>query len=492
MNESAEVGPPYRMWGGRFADEPDPRIAPLLTSLPVDRHLLRWDLLGSLAHLTALTEAGVIPQDAAAALARALRQMLVEEEAGRLTPDGDYEDIHSFIEATLVSRLGAAAGWLHTGRSRNDQVVTAFRLDLKDRIRRLVTGVTTLQETLLARAAEVASVPVPSYTHLQRAQPVLLAHHWLAYFWMLSRDVGRLRDAFRRVDCSPLGSGAITGTGFRVDRLRQASLLGFARVSENSVDATGDRDFVFEAVAAVTGLLIHLSRWAEELILWTTQEFGFLGLPDAIMTGSSLMPQKRNPDIIERVRAQAGVGLGALVGLGAVLKAVPLAYNRDLQEDKAAAMTAFQVAEMAVAAMSVVVERMIVRRERMAAALRGGFLTATEVADYLVRRGIPFREAHHLAGQVVREAEAANCELWELPLEVYRRVSSRFDADVIMVVTAEGAISAKDVPGGTAPGRVAQAQEAARAAVAVQQAWLEQVTTDQKAAEGRLLESAPI
>lgn len=480
------------MWGGRFADEPDPRIAPLLTSLPVDRHLLRWDLLGSLAHLTALAEAGVIPQDAAVALARALRQMLLEEEAGRLNPDGAYEDIHSFIEATLASRLGAAAGWLHTGRSRNDQVVTAFRLDLKDRIRRLVTGVTTLQETLLARVAEVASVPVPSYTHLQRAQPVLLAHHWLAYFWMLSRDVGRLRDAFRRIDCSPLGSGAITGTGFRVDRLRQASLLGFARVSENSIDATGDRDFVFEAVAAVTGLLIHLSRWAEELILWTTQEFGFLGLPDAIMTGSSLMPQKRNPDIIERVRAQAGVGLGALVGLGAVLKAVPLGYNRDLQEDKAAAMTAFQVAEMAVAAMSVVVERMIVRRERMAAALRGGFLTATEVADYLVRRGIPFREAHHLAGQVVREAEAANCELWELPLEMYRRVSPRFDADVIKVVTAEGAISAKDVPGGTAPGRVAQAQEAARAAVAVQRAWLEQVTTDQKAAEARLLESAPV
>ncbi len=492
MSGSAESPDRYRMWGGRFADGPDPRATALLTSLPVDRHLLRWDLLGSLAHVVSLAEAGVIPRAAAADLTRALRDLLVQADAGTLDVVDGYEDIHSFVEATLASRLGTAtAGWLHTGRSRNDQVVTAFRLDLKDRIRRLVDGVTTLQETLLTRASGMASILVPGFTHMQRAQPVLLAHHWLAYFWMLSRDVGRLRDAFRRVDASPLGSGAIAGTGFPVDRARQAALLGFAQTTENSIDATADRDMAFETVAAVAGLLVHLSRWAEDLILWATQEFGFITLPDAIMTGSSLMPQKKNPDLLELVRAQAGVGLGPLVTLAVMLKGVPLGYNRDLQEDKAPVLAAFRAAGMAVGAMTLVAGRLIVQPERMAAALRGGFLTATEVADYLVRRGVPFREAHRLAGQVVLAAEAAGRELWELPLDTYQKVSPHFDSDVLRTVTPEGAVAAKDVPGGTAPGRVAQALEAARAAVVIQRAWLDQVGAEQQAAEARLLEAVP-
>src|SRR3990170_1352171 len=397
------------MWGGRFADEPDPRIAPLLTSLPVDRHLLRWDLLGSLAHLTALADAGIAPVVEASAIGRALREMLAAADAGTLVADGEFEDVHSFIEAALAARLGSAAGWLHAGRSRNDQVVTAFRLDLKHRIHRLVAAIAALQDVALGRIAETEGVVLPGYTHLQRAQPVLLAHVWLAYVWMLGRDAGRLRDAYRRVDVSPLGSGAIAGSSFPIDRAREASLLGFAQISENSIDATGDRDFVFETTAVVTGVLLHLSRWAEELILWATYEFGFINLPDAILTGSSLMPQKRNPDLLELTRAQAGVGLGALAGLGAVLKGVPPGYNRDLQEDKAAAMTAFGAAGMALQAMTLAVGRLIVNRERMVAALRGGFLTATEVADYLVRRGVPFREAHHLAGRAVRDAGAAGC-----------------------------------------------------------------------------------
>lgn len=479
------------MWGGRFADEPDPRIAPLLTSLPVDRHLLRWDLLGSLAHLTALAEAGIVPAAEASAIGRALRELLAAADAGTLVAGGEFEDVHSFIEAALAARLGAAAGWLHAGRSRNDQVVTAFRLDLKHRIHRLVAAIAALQEVVLGRLAEIEGVVLPGYTHLQRAQPVLLAHAWLAYVWMLGRDAGRLRDAYRRVDVSPLGSGAIAGSGFPIDRAREASLLGFAQISENSVDATGDRDFVFETTAAVTGVLLHLSRWAEELILWATVEFGFITLPDAILTGSSLMPQKRNPDLLELVRAQAGVGLGALAGLGAVLKGVPSGYNRDLQEDKTAAMTAFGAAEMALQAMTLAVGRLTVNRERMAAALRGGYITATEVADYLVRRGVPFREAHHLAGRAVRDAEAAGCELWELPLEAFRRLSPKFDADVLRAATPEGAVAAKDVPGGTAPARVAEAIEWARAAVVVQRAWLDQVESDRRGAEARLLESAP-
>jgi len=320
----------------------------------------------------------------------------------------------------------------------------------------------------------------------------LVAHLWLAYFWMLSRDAGRLRDAYRRLDVLPLGSGAIAGTGFPVDRARQAVLLGFAAVSENSVDATGDRDFAFEAVAAASGLLVHLSRWAEELVLWTTKEFDFASLPDTLMTGSSLMPQKKNPDLLELVRAQAGVALGSLVTLGTVMKGVPLGYNRDLQEDKAPSFAAFRAAKFALDAMSLVVAMIAIRPERMAAALRGGFLTATEVADYLVRRGIPFREAHGLAGKVVLAAEAAGCELWELPLDAYRRVSSQFDPDVIQAVTPEGAVAAKDVPGGTAPRRVGEAMGAARAECAVTRAWCDTADADHLASETRLLAAVPV
>jgi argininosuccinate lyase len=276
-----------------------------------------------------------------------------------------------------------------------------------------------------------------------------------------------------------------------VDRRRQAALLFFAGITENSVDATGDRDFAFEAAAAVTGLLIHLSRWAEELILWATQEYGFIELPDAIMTGSSLMPQKRNPDLLELVRAQAGVALGPLVTLASVLKGVPLGYNRDLQEDKAPTLAAFLSAETAVAAVTLVMSGLTVRRDRMAAALRGGFLTATEAADYLVRKGVPFREAHRLAGLVVRAAEAAGCELWDLPLETYRRISPQFNPDILQVMTPEGAIAAKDVPGGTAPHRVAQALDDARTSLQVQQSWVQQAAAAQRGAEVRLLERVP-
>lgn len=479
------------MWGGRFGEPPDPRVGPLLTSLPVDRHLLRWDLLASLAHLTSLAEAGVVPPPAAADLARALRQMVEEAEAGTLIPEDGFEDVHSFIEATLTARLGQAAGWLPTGRSRNDQVVTAMRLDLRDRITRLVEAVIALQEATLERARGAVDVLVPGYTHLQRAQPLVLAHHFLAYFWMLGRDVGRLRDAYLRLDASPLGSGAIAGTSYPVDRARQADLMGFAGISENSIDATGDRDFVFETVAAVTGLLVHLSRWAEELVLWATREFGFISLPDALATGSSLMPQKKNPDLLELVRAQAGVVLGPLVTLAVVQKGVVSGYSRDLQEDKASMITAFRSAGMAVAAMTLVVERMVIQAGRMREALRGGHLTATDVADYLVRRRVPFREAHRLAGQVVCAAEAAGCDLWELTLEGYRRIFLGFEDGVLDAVTPEGSVASKDVPGGTAPARVSQAMESARATLDVQRSWLTHVRAGQQAAIARLLSAAP-
>jgi argininosuccinate lyase len=490
MNGAADAAGGYRMWGGRFRAAPHPRALELLGSLPVDGWLLRWDLLGSLAHVISLAEAGVIPQAVRQALVRGLREMLVEADAGRLVPAGAYEDVHSFIEGTLAARLGEVAGWLHTGRSRNDQVVTAFRLALKHEVCQLLGALCGLLDALLRRAREVQDVIVPGYTHLQRAQPVLLAHAWLAYFWMLHRDAGRLRDAYRRLDVLPLGSGAIAGSGFPVDRARQAALLGFAEVSENSIDATGDRDFAFEVLAATAMLGLHLSRWAEDLVLWTAQEFGFVRLPQALMTGSSLMPQKQNPDLLEIARAQAGVALGALVTLGAVLKGLPAGYSRDLQEDKAATAAGMRAARTAVEALALVVGGLEVRRDRAAAALRGGFLTATEVADYLVRRGVPFREAHHLAGRVVLAAEERGCELWELPLAVYREISPRFEADVLEAVTVEGAVAAKAVAGGTAPHRVAAALEAAQAALVVERAWVEQAVSLQREAEGRLLAAA--
>lgn len=491
MSRPAEPDAPYLMWGGRFREPPDVRVGPLLTSLPVDRHLLRWDLLASLAHLISLAEARVVPGPAAADLGRALRHMLEETEAGTLVPGDGFEDVHSFIEATLTARLGQTAGWLPTGRSRNDQVVTAMRLDLKDRITRLVEAVIALQDCILVRARGAVDVLVPGYTHLQRAQPVVLAHHWLAYFWMLHRDIGRLLDARRRLNASPLGSGAIAGTGYRIDRVRQAELMGFEGISENSIDATGDRDFVFETLAAVASLLVHLSRWAEELVLWSTREFGFISLPDALATGSSLMPQKRNPDLLELVRAQAGVALGPLVTLAAVQKGLAFGYSRDLQEDKAPVLVAFRAAEMALAAMALVVGQMEIHPDRMREALRGGHLTATEVADYLVGRGIPFRDAHCLAGRAVCAAEAAGCELWELPLEDYRRIAPEFEEGVLDAVTPEGAVASKDVPGGSAVGRVAQAIESARLALEVQRSWLIEARAAQEAVVARLLEAAP-
>lgn len=479
----------YRMWGGRFKDLPDPRLGALLSAPPVSRHLLRWDILASIAHVLSLAEAAAIPLTEATKLACALRRMLAEADAGSLSPSTEHEDVHTFIEATLTSRIGSSAGWLQTGRSRNDQVVTAFRLLLKDRVRRLARNISSLQSTLLDRADEVWGVTLPGYTHLQRAQPVLLSHHWLAYFWMLLRDIDRFRDAYGRIDVCPLGSGAIAGTGFPVDRGRQSELLGFARPSENSIDATGNRDFAFEPVACVSCFLVGISRWAEELVLWATREFGFVELPDAITTGSSLMPQKRNPDLLELTRAQAGVGLGQLVALATVLKGVPPAYNLDLREDKTPTLAAFDAGDLAAGAMNLVVERLVVRRDRMGAALQGGFLTATEVADYLVRRGTPFREAHHLAGRVVLEAEGANQDLWEAPLEMFKQVSPLFEADVLEAVSIEGALAAKDVSGGTAPMRVAQSLAEAREALAARRRWIEQVDADHQAVETRLLTS---
>ncbi len=478
---------PYTLWGGRFREPLSPRAMELLTSLGVDRHLLRWDLMGSLAHVVSMAEADAIPIAAARELIQELRAMVREASEGAGAPESGYEDIHSYVNAELEARLGPVAGWLHTGRSRNDQVVTAFRLFLKESLCGLARRVAILQGALLDRADEAGGLVVPGYTHLQRAQPVLLAHLWLSYFWMLGRDLRRIRGALATVDVCPLGSGALAGTGFRVDRNRQARLLGFAGVTENSIDATGDRDFAFEAATAVCGLLLHLSRWAEELVLWSSHEFGFVSLPDGASTGSSLMPQKKNPDLLELVRAQAGVAIGQMVVLAAVLKGVPSGYNRDLQEDKAPVVAFVAAAKMALDSMILVAQRLTIESDRIREALRGGYMTATEVADYLVKSGVPFRDAHHLAGRVVLEAEAAGRELWELPIEAYRSVYQGFGEDVLDSVTVEGAVRAKDVTGGTAPGRVAEALRAARSSLSVHRSWIDSLEADSRVAQERLM-----
>lgn len=460
------------MWGGRFAEPLDPDLLVFTSSFDVDRRLVRWDALASIAHATALGEAGVLPRGDVEAIVAGLRGLLADLDAGTVAVEGGYEDVHTFLEGALYERIGAPAGRLHTARSRNDQVATAFRLFVKEQITALASEIRALMAALVERAAQSVEVILPGFTHLQHAQPVRLAHHLLAYVWMLGRDADRLMDAYRRADVLPLGSGAIAGVSFPVDRGRVAELLGFLRVSENSVDATGDRDFAVETVSAAALVAIHLSRWGEEIVLWATDEFGFVTLADRVATGSSLMPQKKNPDPAELIRGRAPRVIGDLVALLGMLKGLPAGYHRDLQEDKPATFDALETVRACTRAMRVLLEGVQFRPEKMEAAARRGWITATEVADYLVRKGVPFREAHALAARIVQRAAAKDVALWELSFEEYRAVSPTFDADIAQVVTVEAAVESKDVPGGTSR-RAVQAQlAAARDRIRALDEWL--------------------
>lgn len=459
------------MWGGRFTEPLDPQLLAFTSSFDVDRRLLRWDALASIAHATALGDAHVITAGDAEAVIAGLRAIVADLDEGRLAVAGEHEDVHSFLEATLYDRIGVAAGRLHTARSRNDQVATAFRLALKEEISALVGEIRALMATAVDRAAGTVDIILPGFTHLQHAQPVRLAHHLLAYVWMLDRDVGRLADAFGRADALPLGAGAIAGISFPVDRRRVAALLGFARITENSIDAVGDRDFAVEAVSSVALLCAHLSRWADELVLWSTEEFGFATLADRVATGSSLMPQKKNPDPAELIRGRAARVLGNLTTLLAMLKGLPAGYHRDLQEDKPPTFEAFDVARGCVRAMRSFLDGVQFVPQRMEAAAKRGWLTATEVADYLTRTGVAFRDAHALAGQVVQRAVARDVQLWELPLAEYREVSAAFGPDVMQAVTIEAAVESKDVPGGTARRQVVEQLTQGRERLTRIEAW---------------------
>jgi argininosuccinate lyase len=452
---------PDKPWAGRFGGATDQAVEAYTASIDVDRRLYRQDIAGSIAHAHMLAAQGIIPQDDADAIVRGLEEIRREIEEGCFPWRPELEDVHMNIEARLAEKIGEAAGRLHTARSRNDQVVTDLRLYVKEAIARTLAAQRRLQGSLLDLAEANRDVIVPGYTHLQRAQPLLLAHHLLAYFEMLDRDAARFADCLVRTDVLPLGSGALAGVPYPIDRAAVARELGFARVSENSVDAVSDRDFVVEFLAAAAVCMMHLSRLAEEIVLWSSAEFGFVALPDAFATGSSIMPQKKNPDVAELARGRTGRVYGNLLSVLTMLKGTPLAYNRDLQEDKRAF---FEAEDVLLSTLDVFARMLPALRfdgERTLAAASAGYALATDLADYLVRKGVPFREAHAAVGKLVRYAEERGKAFSELSLAEYRRFSDRFDADVLKL-DVRAALAARDVPGGTAPRRVRAALRRAR------------------------------
>lgn len=472
------------LWGGRFASGPDALFRVLNDSLPVDYRLAEADITGSIAWASALRRAGILTEYEHEQLVGALNGLLDEvrlDRAAPLKPLGDgvtAEDIHSWVEARLIATLGAPGKKLHTGRSRNDQVATDFRLWLRGAIDERRAEIRALRAELIGLAERELGDSVgrpgngptimPGFTHMQRAQPILFAHWCLAYEQMLARDAARLGDARTRVNVCPLGSGALAGTTFAVDRAALAQDLGFGGPSANSLDATADRDFVLETLGAAGITAVHLSRLAEDLILFATQEFAFVETADEVSSGSSLMPQKKNPDALELMRGKAGRILGAQAALATTLKGLPLAYNKDLQEDKELCFDALEQLSLCLRMCARVIETLQVKRERCRDAALGGYTNATELADYLVAKGVPFREAHEMVGKIVREALEAGRRLEELPLEVLRRHCGQIERDVFAALTLEAGLARRNILGGTGPQAVAAALAKARQELATE------------------------
>ncbi len=443
-----------KAWGGRFREATNRLVEAFTRSIAVDRRLYLQDIQGSIAHCQTLEKAGVLTRRETTTIIRGLQLVQHELARERFTFLPEDEDIHMAIERRLTEIVGPVGGKLHTGRSRNDQVALDVRLYLRDWLTTATGRLAEFQRVLVQLAKEHRDVPMPGYTHLQRAQPVLLAHHLLAYVEMFERDKARLRDAYTRVNVMPLGSGALAGSNYPVNREWTASLLRFPAVTHNSLDAVSDRDFMIEVVAALSVMMMHLSRLSEELILWSTQEFHFIDLPDAFCTGSSMMPQKKNPDVPELVRGKTGRVYGHLLGLLTTLKALPMSYNRDLQEDKPALFDALDTAESSLEVMTELMRRIVVDRDALTRALSGGGLLATELADYLVVKGVPFREAHSITGNIVRWTMDQGHELTELTLEDLKPFSPKFDATVLQRLSVQGAIERKSQLGGTASKQV--------------------------------------
>lgn len=454
------------LWGGRFRGTADPVFTEFNRSFSFDRRIFEADVRASLAHAEGLRGAGVLTDAEAAQIDNGLRTILKRAASdARYFDELPSEDIHSFIEARLVQLIGDTGRKLHTGRSRNDQVATALRLWLRAEIDRIIGNVRAAQSALLDIAEAHNAAVLPGYTHLQRAQPVLWAHWCLAYFEMLRRDHERLLEVRRRVNVLPLGSAALAGTSYAIDRAAVARSLGFEDISRNSLDAVSDRDFCVEFISAASLIMLHLSRLAEDIILYATTEFGFLELADAVATGSSLMPQKKNPDAMELVRGKAGRVFGNNMALLSIMKGLPLAYNKDMQEDKEAVFDTVDTVTASLEVSGTVLRNVRVREEATRAAAARGYMNATELADYMARKGMPFREAHDAVGRIVLRAIELGVELDDLSLEEMRAVSSLIEEDVYEALSLERTLASKSQPGGTAPERVAEALREARASL---------------------------
>ncbi len=453
------------MWGGRFAEGPSAIMREINASIPFDKALWRQDIRASKAHVTMLGAMGIVSDEDAVTIVKGLDAVAVEYEAHGVPEDWSLEDIHMTTESRLAELIGPVAGRLHTARSRNDQVATDFRLWVRDAMDDADAGLRALQGALVARAGEHANSIMPGFTHLQTAQPVTLGHHLMAYYEMIARDRSRFADARKRLNKSPLGAAALAGTGFPIDREMTAQALGFDGPTANSLDSVSDRDFALDYLMAASQCALHLSRLAEEFIIWASQPFGFVALPDSLSTGSSIMPQKKNPDAAELVRGHAGRISGCLVSLMMTMKGLPLAYSKDMQDDKPPVFEAAGLLALSIAAMTGMVAETRFRTDRMRAAAELGFATATDLADWLVRQAdIPFREAHHITGTVVKLAEQRGVPLDQLPLPDLKQIDNRIDERVFSALSVEASVAARKSHGGTAPDevrkRVADARQA--------------------------------
>ena len=445
-----------KAWGGRFSEPTDALVERFTTSLPIDYRLFEYDIQGSMAHCQTLEKAKVLSRAECQKLTHGLTRVRTELRKGRFPFVDSDEDIHMAVERRLTELIGPLGGKLHTGRSRNDQVTLDLRLYLRDQLAALQAHVEALQSAFVQQATQHINVVIPGYTHLQRAQPVLLAHHFLAYVEMLERDKARINDALGRVNVMPLGSGALAGTNYPIDRMLTAKLLGVPRLSQNSLDAVSDRDYVVEILSVLSLIMMHLSRLSEELILWSSQEFSFVELPDGFCTGSSMMPQKKNPDVPELIRGKTGRVYGQLVTLLTTLKGLPLSYNRDLQEDKAPLFDALQTVSDSLTIYAALIQQLRVRQDVVQQAVQSGYLLATELADYLVQQGVPFREAHGLVGRLVQTCIQNKQELVDLSLDDLQRISPRFTKQALTMLTVQGAIDRKAHIGGTSRKQVAR------------------------------------
>ena len=443
-----------KMWAGRFTKEVDERVNDFNSSISFDARMYRYDIEGSMAHATMLGECGIIEKHESEKIVQGLKGILADIDEGKLQFDPTAEDVHMFVEAELTKRLGDTGKRLHTARSRNDQVALDVRMILRAETKEIIELVKKLEHTILDIAEKNLTTVMPGYTHLQRAQPITFAHHLMAYANMLLRDISRLEDSYKRTNIMPLGSGALASTTYPINRQRVCDLLGFDEITQNSLDGVSDRDFCIELCSAISLLMMHLSRFSEEIILWCSWEFKFIELDDAYATGSSIMPQKKNPDVTELIRGKTGRVYGDLNTLLVMMKGLPLAYNKDMQEDKEAIFDAIDTVKLCLKTFDPMLATMRVIPENMRNAAAKGFINATDCADYLVKKGMPFRDAYKITGTLVHTCIEKGCTLETLPLEEYKKLTDNFDEDVYDAISLDTCVMQRKAAGGPAPGSV--------------------------------------